>query len=65
MEIAFRNPVNQRGQDGYAGNGYGIDRWQLAGGQGNAIALTPGGAKHSTTARSAAEGILIFQICLA
>ena len=26
----FRNPVNQRGQTSYTGNGYGIDRWKVS-----------------------------------
>ena len=36
----FRNPVNQRGQMEYKGQGYTVDRWALYGGQSSGHTLT-------------------------
>ena len=41
----FGNPVNQRGQTSYTGAGYGIDRWDLLGGQNPTILIENGHIK--------------------
>lgn len=43
----FRNPVNQRGQTSYTGNGYGIDRWKVS-------------TNNSTAAVSVGDGCIDF-----
>lgn len=43
----FRNPVNQRGQTSYTGNGYGIDRWRVS-------------TNNSTAAVSVGDGCIDF-----
>ena len=43
----FRNPVNQRGQTSYTGNGYGIDRWKVS-------------TNNSTAAVSVGDGWINF-----
>ena len=41
----FVNPVNQRGQTSYTGAGYGIDRWDLLGGQNPTMLIENGHIK--------------------
>lgn len=46
----FGNPVNQRGQTSYTGQGYGIDRWVSGGGSlellsGNVVCIATGGGQ--------------------
>ena len=44
----FRNPVNQRGQTSYTGNGYTIDRWQFQANDPKTVSIASNGVKVST-----------------
>ncbi len=39
----FADPVNQRGQSSYSGNGYGIDRWRIASDAEVSVSVVSGG----------------------
>lgn len=56
----FGNPVNQRGQTEYTGNGYGVDRWKSWSDK-IQMTIVDGGLTVSTTAENATEIIQPFE----
>ena len=45
----FGNPVNQRGQTSYTGNGYTVDRWMIGTGSSGTLLLADSGLKLART----------------
>lgn len=45
----FGNPINQRGQTEYTGNGYTVDRWMIGAGSNGTLSLADSGLKLSRT----------------